>query len=70
MMMNYDITKDPNFIAAQIQQLAYTVQSVGAKLYLGREGKEVQLIIGSPCNSEEEAKALYEELSRILRGEK
>ena len=33
MMENFDITKDPNFIAMQIQQLAYTVQSVGAKLY-------------------------------------
>ena len=69
-MMNYDITKDPNFIAGQIKQLAYVVQSVGAKLYLGREGKEVQLIIGFPCNSEEEAKALYDELAKILRGEK
>ena len=70
MMVNFDISKDPNFIAMQIQQLAYTVQSVGAKLYLGREGKEVQLIIGFPCNNEEEAKALYDELAKILRGER
>ena len=70
MMMNYDITKDPNFIAAQIQQLAYSVQLAGAKLYLGKEGNEIQLIIAIPCENKKEAETIYNELKKILEGEK
>ena len=63
-----DFSKDPRVLAAQIGQMAATLQMVGAKLKIGYDENGFYIKILIPC-SEEEAKNIYETIDKIFKGE-